>query len=113
MDVRELTFVAFGDLFFFEFLTPFTLGGHNFLIYNPYLTIVSVLYALRGGVQDWFGHQKNRAFPFNSTCLECLSVQSLDGLTYWKYPQVNPNGRGISTFALLCFTLEKQFETLQ
>jgi len=38
------------DGFFFEFLTPFTLGGHNFLISNPFWMIASVLDVSRGGV---------------------------------------------------------------
>jgi hypothetical protein len=33
---------------FFQFLTPFTLGGHNFVISNLFLTIVSVLDVPRG-----------------------------------------------------------------
>jgi hypothetical protein len=43
---------------FFEFLTPFTLGGHNFLISNPFLTILTVLDAPRGGLQTLFGRHK-------------------------------------------------------
>jgi hypothetical protein len=34
------------------------LGGHNFLISNPFLTIVSVPDVQREGVQILFGHQK-------------------------------------------------------
>jgi hypothetical protein len=41
-----------------SFFTPFTLGGHNFLISNLFSTIFSVLDALRGGLQVLFGHQK-------------------------------------------------------
>jgi hypothetical protein len=41
---------------FIEFFTPFTLGGHNFLDYNPFLTIVSVSDVTREGVQVLFGH---------------------------------------------------------
>jgi hypothetical protein len=43
---------------FFELLTPFTLGGHNFLNYIPILTISSLPNALIKGVQVLFGHQK-------------------------------------------------------
>jgi hypothetical protein len=39
---------------FFEFLTPFTLGGHNFLISHPFLTILDVLDAPREGLQVLF-----------------------------------------------------------
>jgi hypothetical protein len=49
---------------FFEFLTPFTLGDHNFLISNPFSTILIVLDAPRGGLQVWFGHQINRTLPW-------------------------------------------------
>jgi hypothetical protein len=37
--------------FFFEFLTPFTLEDHNFLIFNLFFMILSVLDATRGGLQ--------------------------------------------------------------
>jgi hypothetical protein len=40
----------------FEFLTPFSLGGHNFLIFNLFLMIFNVLDVPRGGLQGWFGH---------------------------------------------------------
>jgi hypothetical protein len=49
--------------FFSEFLTPFTLWGHNFLIFNLFLTIFSVLDAPRGGLQVLFGHQKQQNPP--------------------------------------------------
>jgi len=42
--------------FFFEFLTPFALGVHNFFVSNPFSMILSVLDALRGGLQVLFGH---------------------------------------------------------
>jgi len=44
-------------------LTPFTLGGHNFLISNLFSTIFSVLDAPRGGLQVLFGHQKQQSPP--------------------------------------------------
>jgi hypothetical protein len=42
--------------FFLEFLTPFTLGDHNFLNSNLFMTILSVLDAARGGLQVLFQH---------------------------------------------------------
>jgi hypothetical protein len=42
LGVQEPAFVLFND-FFFEFLTPFTLGVRNFFISNSFLTIVCVL----------------------------------------------------------------------
>jgi hypothetical protein len=50
-------------VYFFEFLTPFTLGACNFLISNPFLTLVTVSDAPRGGVQVLFGHQKQWSRP--------------------------------------------------
>jgi hypothetical protein len=46
--------------FVFEFLTAFTLGDHNFLIFNLFLMIINVLDAPRGGLQALFGHQKRQ-----------------------------------------------------
>jgi hypothetical protein len=60
---------------FFEFLTPFILGGRNFLISNQFSTIVSVSDAPRGRVQVLFGHQKQQSPPFGSGlpwALKCL-----------------------------------------
>jgi hypothetical protein len=48
---------------FFEFFTPFTLGDHNFLISNPFLTIIIVLDAPREGLQVLFGHQNQQNPP--------------------------------------------------
>ncbi len=39
----------------FEFLTPPTLGGHNFLIFNLFLIIFSALDVPRGGAQHLLG----------------------------------------------------------
>jgi hypothetical protein len=50
-------------IYFFEFLTPFTLGGRNFLISNPFSTIVSVSDASGKGVQVLFEHQKQWNLP--------------------------------------------------
>jgi hypothetical protein len=53
----------FNGFFLFEFLTPFTLGDHNFLISNLFLTILSVLDALRAGLQVLFRYQKQKNPP--------------------------------------------------
>jgi hypothetical protein len=66
LGVQELAFVMFSGLFF-EFLTPFTLGAHNFLISNLFLTIVCVPDAPRGGVQVFFGHHKELSYPLRSS----------------------------------------------
>jgi hypothetical protein len=50
---------------FFEFLTPFILEGHNFLISNLFSTIFSALDAPRGGRQVLFGHQKQHCPPLS------------------------------------------------
>jgi hypothetical protein len=50
-------------VFFFEFLTPFTLGDDNFLISNLFLRVLSVLDMPRGGIQVLFGHQKQQNPP--------------------------------------------------
>jgi hypothetical protein len=42
--------------FFSEFLTPFTLKDHNFLISNIFSTILSALDVPRGGLQVLFEH---------------------------------------------------------
>jgi hypothetical protein len=52
--------------FLFEFWTPFSLGGYNFLISNPFLTIASVSDASREGVQVLFWHQKHTSPPLGS-----------------------------------------------
>jgi hypothetical protein len=54
LGVWELAFVMLGGLFF-EFLTHFILKGRNFLISNPFSTIVSVLDVPRKGIQVLFG----------------------------------------------------------
>jgi hypothetical protein len=41
---------------FFEFLTPFILGDDNFLISDPFSTILIILHAPRKGLQVLFGH---------------------------------------------------------
>jgi len=61
LGVQELVVVCC-----FEFLTPPTLGAHNFLIFNPFFTIFSASDAPRGGVQHMLGHQKQRSPPLGS-----------------------------------------------
>jgi hypothetical protein len=60
LGVYEPAFVMFNS-FFLEFLTPFTLVGHNFLISNMFSTILSVLDAPRGGLKICFAHQKQQS----------------------------------------------------
>jgi hypothetical protein len=48
---------------FFEFLTPFTLGDLNFLISNPFSTILIVLDAPRGGLQVCLDTKINKTLP--------------------------------------------------
>jgi hypothetical protein len=55
--VWEPTFVAFSGLFF-EFLTLFTLGGHNFFNFIPFLMIFGALNAPIGKVKILFKHKK-------------------------------------------------------
>jgi hypothetical protein len=42
--------------FFFQFLTPFTLKDHNFLISNLFSTIISALDAPKGRLQVLLEH---------------------------------------------------------
>ncbi len=55
------------NCFFFGVLDPFNLGGRNFLISNPFLIIVIVSDAPRGGVQVLFGDQKQKSSPLGSS----------------------------------------------
>jgi hypothetical protein len=74
LGIQEPSFVLF-DGFFFEFLTPFTLGGYKFPICNLFLTIVSVSDVSRGGVQVLFRHKKKQSLPLGSSLLgavKCL-----------------------------------------
>jgi hypothetical protein len=54
LGVWEPVFVVLGGFL----KKSFILGGHNFLISNPFLKIVSVSHASRGGVQVLFGQHK-------------------------------------------------------
>ncbi len=60
LGVRELTFVVFDGLLF-KVPDPLYFGGCNFLISNPFSTIVSVSDSPRGEVQVLFGHQKQQS----------------------------------------------------
>jgi hypothetical protein len=53
---------------FFEFLTPSTLGGHNFLNSIPFFMIFNAPYTPIGGVQVLFRYQKQKSPPLGS-CL--------------------------------------------
>ncbi len=77
--VWELAFVAFGGLFF-EFLTPFTLRGHNFFNSISFLTIFNALNTPIGGLQVYFEHQKNGGLPLDLSffwMLKCCSCNSI------------------------------------
>jgi hypothetical protein len=52
--------------YFFEFLTPYTLGGHNFLNFIPFLIIFNALKAPIKGVQVLLRHQKQWNAPLQS-----------------------------------------------
>jgi hypothetical protein len=52
--------------FFSEFLTPFTLGGHNLFISNLFFMIISVLDAPKEGLQVLLGHQKQQSLPLST-----------------------------------------------
>ncbi len=54
------------DGLFFEFLTPFTLGGINFFNSNTFLMIFRAPNAPIGGVQVLFGHGKQWSLPLAS-----------------------------------------------
>jgi hypothetical protein len=58
-------FVTFDGLFF-NFLTPSTLGGRNFLNSNPFLTIFSARDVPIRGVQVLLGHHKQQSLPLGS-----------------------------------------------
>ncbi len=54
--------------------SPFTLGGHNFLISNVFLTILSVLDAPIVGLQVCFAYQKQQSLAlagiiYYSSCI--------------------------------------------
>jgi hypothetical protein len=51
---------------------PLLLGGHNFLISNPFLTVMLVWDASRGGVQVLVGHHKRQSPSLGSSLLWAL-----------------------------------------
>jgi hypothetical protein len=59
---------------FFEFLTPFTLRGHNFLNSIPFLTIFCLLNVTIWRVQVCLNTKNNGALPLDLACFECISV---------------------------------------
>jgi hypothetical protein len=61
MGVQELVVICY-----YEFLTPPTLAGHNFLILDSFWTIFSALDVPRGGVQHFLKHQKQKSPPLGS-----------------------------------------------
>ncbi len=61
LGVQELVVVCC-----FEFSTPPTLGGHNFLIFNMFLMIFSASNAPRGWIQYLLGHHKQKSSPLGS-----------------------------------------------
>ncbi len=91
--------------FIFEFLTPSTLGAHNFLNFISFLMIFSALKAPIGGVQVLFRHHKQWSSPFWSSlpwmfkCYSCNSIptkEQLKDLTHMIY------------FRILCYKLYKK-----
>jgi hypothetical protein len=84
LGVQEPALVVF-SVCFFEFLTPFTLWGRNFVITNLFSTIVSVSDVPRGEVQVLFGHQNQWSPPLKSGlpwALKC-SVTGRSTLPTW------------------------------
>jgi hypothetical protein len=64
---------------FFQFLAPFTLGGHNFLISNPFLIIITMSDVPREEVQVLFGHQKQHCSITGRSTLGSLVSSSFIG----------------------------------
>jgi hypothetical protein len=72
--VLELAFVMF-HYYFFQFMTLFTLRGHNFLNFISFLTIFNAPDASIGEAQLLFAHQKQQSLPLLSGLpwiLKCL-----------------------------------------
>jgi hypothetical protein len=63
LSVWKLALIVFGGFSSFEFLTPFMLVAHDFLISYLFSMIISVSNTPRGGVQVLFGHQKQQSSP--------------------------------------------------
>jgi len=69
----ELAFLMF-DGFFFELLTPFTLGGHNFLNFIMFLIIFNALEVSIKGIKFCLNTRNNGAFPLDLACLKHFNV---------------------------------------
>jgi hypothetical protein len=67
--------------FFFEFLTLYTLGGHNFIIFNLFFTMLLCQMCQEEGFRLCWDTKNNRTLPLDLACPECLIVQSLTDLT--------------------------------
>ncbi len=79
MGVWEPAFVTL-VVYFFEFLTPSTLRGHNFFNSISFLTFFSALNMPIGGLQVLFRHQKQWIVPLGSGLfwtLKCYSCNSI------------------------------------
>jgi hypothetical protein len=81
LGVQEPTLVVFSSLFF-EFLTPFTLWGCNFLIFSLFSMMVSVWNVPRRGFKFCLDNINNITLPLNLAYPECLNVWSLANLPY-------------------------------
>ncbi len=79
LGVHGSTFVVLGGLFFFGVLDLVTFGGCNFLIFNLFLTIVSMLDVPRRGVQVLFGHHKQWSSPLGSGLSWVLTCSTITG----------------------------------
>ncbi len=80
MGVWDSAFVMFNG-FFSDFLTPFTLGGHNFLSFNLFFMIFSVLIVPRRGLQVLFVHQKQQS-TYLVVILQFISSWNLQWIFY-------------------------------
>jgi hypothetical protein len=67
LEQHKRNFLGVWMVCFFEFLTPSTLGGRNFLDYILFLTIFNVPHVPIGGVQILFGHHKQQNSPLGSS----------------------------------------------
>jgi hypothetical protein len=81
LGVWELAFVVF-DGFFFDFLTPSTLGGCNFLNSIMFLTIFSAPHVPISRFKFFLDTRNNGAFPLDPAYPKLLSVLSLTNLPY-------------------------------
>jgi len=73
LGVWEPTFLTLGS-FFFEFLIPSILRGHNFFNSITFLTILKVPQAQQDGFKFCFDTRNNEALPLDLACPECLNV---------------------------------------